>query len=170
MQVTVQGFTKIMKRTGKDEDFNSKKITCAIAKAGKAAGEFSEDTAKMLTLKVLTLVQEMIGDRNPSVEEIQDVVEEVLIASPYKKTARAYIIYREQHSRMRDLSSQFNVSLVNQYLKKTDWKVNENSNMSYSFQGLNNYLSSEISKIYWLNEIYPEIVRNAHANGGPSYA
>ncbi|MDR1244396.1 MAG: ribonucleoside triphosphate reductase, partial [Endomicrobium sp.] len=94
-----------------------------------------------------------------------DVVEEVLLSSLYKKTAKAYILYRDQHTKIREITSAFNVDLVDQYLKKLDWQVNENSNMSYSLQGLNNYISSEISKIYWLNKIYTENIRKAHSEG-----
>jgi len=102
---------------------------------------------------------------SPTVEEVQDLVEEVLLSSPYKKSAKAYILYREQHSRIREITSKWNVDLVNQYLKKSDWKVNENSNMSFSLQGLNNYISSEISKEYWLNNIYSKELREAHTTG-----
>jgi len=92
-------------------------------------------------------------------------VEEVLLSSPYRSTAKAYIIYREQHARLRDITNKMEVDLVDQYLKKSDWKINENSNMDYSLQGLNNYISSEVSKVYWLNEIYSPEVRRAHTDG-----
>jgi len=89
----------------------------------------------------------------------------VLITSPYLKTAKAYIVYREEHARIREIVSKANSDLVDQYLNRLDWQVNENSNMSFSLQGLNNYISSEISKIYWLNRIYPKEIRQAHLNG-----
>jgi ribonucleoside-triphosphate reductase len=92
-------------------------------------------------------------------------VEEVLLISPYKKTAKAYILYREQRKGIRQITSKFNVDLVDQYLSKTDWQVKENSNMGFSLQGLNNYISSEVSKIYWLNKIYPEDIKNAYLDG-----
>jgi ribonucleoside-triphosphate reductase len=158
-------FSSIVKRDGSKEAFNPKKICAAIAKAGKATGEFEQNIAQKLTLKVLSILGNAIEERKPSVEEIQDVVEEVLLSSLYKKTAKAYILYRDQHNKIREISSSFNVDLVDQYLKKLDWQVNENSNMSYSLQGLNNYVSSEISKIYWLNKIYPENIRKAHCEG-----
>jgi ribonucleoside-triphosphate reductase len=161
----VDVFSTIVKRNGSVEEFNAHKITLAIRKAGEVTGEFSEAVARNLTLKVLSLVQQIITDRQASVEEIQDIVEEVLLSSPYKKSAKAYIIYRDQHSRMREITSRWNVNLVDQYLKKIDWQVNENSNMSFSLQGLNNYISSEISKIYWLNNIYPQEIKDAHTSG-----
>ena len=165
MLTTTQNFTRIIKRNGGYEAFSPHKITTALMHAGEATGEFDEDIARKLTLKVLSLAQYMIADRTPTVEEIQDIVEEVLLSSSYKKTAKAYILYRDQHARIREISSKFNVDLVDQYLDKTDWQVNENSNMSFSLQGLNNYISSEISKIYWLNKIYVNEVRDAHRNG-----
>jgi len=158
-------FEIIKKRDGRIVPFDSQKITTAIAKAGKATGEFDERTAKKLTLKVLNLVYETIDGEIPSVEEIQDIVEEVLLSSPYKKTAKAYIIYRDQHARMREVVLKEDIDLIESYLKKLDWQVSENSNMTYSLQGLNNYISSEISKVYWLNKIYPPEIRKLHMEG-----
>jgi len=157
-------FTKIRKRDGRIVEFDAEKITNAIAKAGKATGEFDRETAKKLTLRVLNLAQQLIHGI-PTVEEIQDIVEEVLLTSPYRKTAKAYILYREQHAKIREIAAKANVDLVDQYLKRLDWQVNENSNMTYSLQGLNHYISSEISKIYWLNKIYPPEIRQAHIGG-----
>ncbi len=158
-------FENIRKRDGRIVPFDAERITSAIAKAGQATGEIDRETAKKLTIKVLSLAQEMIKDDIPSVEQIQDIVEEVLITSPYLKTAKAYIVYREEHARIREIVSKANSDLVDQYLNRLDWQVNENSNMSFSLQGLNNYISSEISKIYWLNRIYPKEIRQAHLNG-----
>ncbi|MDR0724234.1 MAG: ribonucleoside triphosphate reductase [Endomicrobium sp.] len=158
-------FSSIVKRNGIIEIFNPKKIAQAIEKAGNATGEFGKDIADKLALKALSILRETVKNKKPSVEEIQDVVEEVLLSSIYKKTAKAYILYRDQHTKIREITSSFNVDLVDQYLQKIDWQVNENSNMSYSLQGLNNYISSEISKIYWLNKIYPENIRKAHCEG-----
>jgi len=157
-------FSKIKKRDGRIASFDASKITEAIAKAGKASGELDHQAAHSLMIKVLTIVQQTISDI-PTVEEIQDIVEEVLLSSPYRKTAKAYIIYRDQHAKIREIKDGMGVDLIDQYLGKLDWKVNENSNMAFSLQGLNNYLSSEISKTYWLNKIYPPEVRTAHMNG-----
>jgi len=146
-------FEKIKKRDGRIVKFDAEKITTAIAKAGAATGEFDRKIAQKLTLKVLNLAQQAITHKIPTVEEIQDVVEEVLLSSPYTKTAKAYIIYRDQHAKIREISDKAKVDLVDQYLEKIDWQVNENSNMTFSLQGLNNYISSEISKVYWLNTL-----------------
>ena len=158
-------FEKIEKRNGQTVKFEADKITTAIAKAGAATGEFGEKVAQKLTLKLLSLAQNLIIDRVPTVEEIQDVVEEILLSSPYRKTARAYIIYREQHARIREISTAASLDLVDQYLAKSDWRVNENSNMTFSLQGLNNYISSDITAVYWLNKIYPAEIREAHLKG-----
>ena len=117
-----------------------------------------------MTLRVLNLAQQTINGI-PTVEQIQDIVEEILLTSPYRRTAKAYILYREQHAKIREIAAKASVDLVEQYLKRIDWKVNENSNMTYSLQGLNHYISSEVSKIYWLNKIYPHEIRKAHLNG-----
>ena len=158
-------YEKIKKRDGRLVPFDAEKITNAIAKAGAATGDFDLDAARKLAIKVLTLADRLFGDLTPSVEEIQDIVEEVLLSSSFRKTAKAYIIYRDQHARLRELANNMEIDMVDQYLKKTDWKINENSNMDYSLQGLNNYISSEVSKVYWLNEIYPPEVKKAHTDG-----
>lgn len=156
---------KIRKRDGRLVKFNAEKITNAIAKAGMATGEFDIKEARKLTIKVLNLAEKLFDSKILSVEEIQDVVEEVLLNSTFRKTAKSYIIYRDQHSRLRDIANRMEVDLVDQYLKKLDWKINENSNMDYSLQGLNNYISSEVSKVYWLNEIYTPEIHKAHTDG-----
>ncbi len=158
-------FKNIIKRDGRQVPFDPEKITIAISKAGKATGEFDYDTARRLTIKVLLLAEELIRDRDPHVEEIQDIVEEILLSSPYRKTAKAYIIYRDQHARMREIARQGGLELIDSYLSKVDWRIKENSNMSFSLQGLNNYISGEISKSYWLHKIYPPEVRQAHIDG-----
>jgi anaerobic ribonucleoside-triphosphate reductase len=134
-------------------------------KAGEATEEFNGREAKKLTLKVLTLARDLQLDPIPEVEEIQDIVERVLLDSPFYKTAKAYIIYREQHNQIRKIAIQENVDLMESYISRMDWKVKENSNMSYSLQGLNNYISSDITAEYWLNRIYPPTVRDAHYAG-----
>ena len=157
--------TKIQKRDGRLVKFDTEKITRAIAKAAVATGEFDQDAAKKLTLKVLSMSEKLYDGRVMSVEEIQDIVEEILLSSPYRRTAKAYIIYRDQHARLREITNRMEVDLVDQYLKKLDWKIHENSNMDYSLQGLNNYISSEVSKVYWLNEIYATEIKKAHTEG-----
>jgi len=158
-------FESIKKRDGRIVAFDSSKITAAIAKAGKATGEFQEREARRLTLKVLTLAHELRLPAVPEVEEIQDVVERVLLDSPFYSTAKAYILYREQHAQIRSIATRASCELVEHYVNNLDWKVKENSNMCYSLQGLNNYISSEITSEYWLHRIYPPEIRHAHKEG-----
>ena len=158
-------FNQIKKRDGRVVEFDSSKITKAIAKAGKATEEFDEREARKLTLRALTLAHELCQDAVPEVEEVQDIVERVLLDSPYYKTAKAYIIYREQHAQIRNITTTANIDLVEHYIQKLDWKIKENSNMCYSLQGLNNYISSDVTTEYWLNRIYPPELRHAHKNG-----
>lgn len=158
-------FKGIIKRNGQSAPFMSEKITSAILKAGKATGEFAEPEAKRLTIRVLNLAQDLLETTTPSVEQIQDLVEETLLASAYKKTAKAYILYRDRHAQMRELVEQADIQLIDNYLDCLDWQVEENSNMAYSLQGLNNYVANEISKNYWLHRIYPKEVCEAHEAG-----
>lgn len=158
-------FESIEKRDGRVVPFDSGKISSAIARAGAATGEFNEREARKLTLRVLTLAHELRLGPVPGVEDIQDIVERVLLDSPFHRTAKAYILYREQHARIRSLISKASVDLVEHYLEKLDWRVNENSNMCYSLQGLNNYISSGVTADYWLNRIYPPEIRDAHRSG-----
>lgn len=161
---------QVVKRDGKIVDFNSEKITNAIQKAASTTNEFNTQTARQLTRQVIDITRKMVEKkqgnfRAPSIEEIQDIVEYVLLSSDYKKTAKNYVLYREQHSKLREFVQSANVDMVDEYLKKLDWQVNENSNMSYSIQGLNNYIASNVSKSYWLNKIYTNDVKQAHING-----
>ena len=158
-------FEQIQKRDGRIVPFDSLKITTAISQAGIATGEFDEREARKLTLRVLTLAHELRLGPEPEVEEIQDIVERVLLDSPFYKTAKAYILYREQHAQIRRIATKANVDLVEHYIQKLDWKIKENSNMCYSLQGLNNYISSDVTSEYWLNSIYPPEIRKAHKTG-----
>ena len=158
-------FEKIKKRNGKIEDFDSSKITAAIAKAGEATGEFGLRDAKKLTLQLITLARQLHMGQTPEVEDVQDIVERILLDSPFYKSAKAYIIYREQHAQIRKITTTANINIVEDYIHKEDWQVKENSNMCYSLQGLNNYISSGITSEYWLNKIYPPEIRRAHNNG-----
>ncbi len=158
-------FETIRKRDGRIVKFDSSKITGAIAKAGKATGDFQEWESRRLTLRVLTLAHELGMGNIPEVEEIQDVVERVLLDSPFYEAAKAYILYREQHAQIRNIATGANCDLVEHYVNHLDWKVKENSNMCYSLQGLNNFISSEVTSEYWLHRIYPPTIRNAHKRG-----
>ncbi len=161
---------KIVKRDGAIVSFDANKIETAILKAAKVTKEFGEKEAANVTRKVVLMAQEIANKKEsnlkaPTVEEVQDAVEVALYSFGYTATAKAYILYREQRKRIRDFASGLNIDMVDDYLSQLDWQVNENSNMSYSIQGLNNYIASNISKNYWLNKIYPKEIKEAHQNG-----
>ncbi len=158
-------FEQIKKRDGRVAAFDSSKITNALIKAGEETKEFNGREAQKMTMRVLTLARDLQLGPIPEVEDIQDIVERVLLDSPFYKTAKAYIIYREQHNQIRKIAINENVGLMESYISRMDWKVRENSNMSYSLQGLNNYISSDITAEYWLNKIYPPSIRDAHYSG-----
>ena len=158
-------YKSIKKRDGRTAKFDRKKIEKAIEKAGLETGKFDAAQAVELTDKVLGVLETRNQKRLPSVEDIQDIVEDVLIDSKFKKTAKAYIIYRDQHKKLREITSNAHVDLIDKYLGNLDWKVNENSNMGYSLQGLNNYVSAEITKTYWLDKIYTSKIGKAHKEG-----
>jgi ribonucleoside-triphosphate reductase len=158
-------YKSIKKRNGKIVKFEQEKITRALQKAGEATGEFGEAIAKKLSDKVIEKSEQTIKGKVPTVEEIQDMAEDTLLASRYKKTAKAYIIYRDQHAKLRQITSAMQIDLVDAYLGNIDWLVKENSNMGYSLQGLNNYISAEISKNYWLDKIYSKEIAVAHKEG-----
>jgi len=158
-------YKSIKKRDGRTVKFDRKKIEKAIEKAGLETGEFDAKQAVKLTDKVLAVLETRNQKRLPGVEDIQDVVEDILIDSKFKKTAKAYIIYRDQHKKLREITSESHIDLIDKYLGNLDWKVNENSNMGYSLQGLNNYVSAEVTKTYWLDKIYTPKIGRAHKEG-----
>jgi len=159
--------TQIRKRSGDVVNFEQEKITSAINKAAEAVEILNKDLAQRLSDKVVEALQKKFHCRSiPAVEEIQDIVEEVLIQNRRIKIAKAYILYRDQRARLREMRDMINSNdLMEEYIKQSDWKVKENSNMSYSLQGLNNHLASAISSNYWLNKVYTSNIRVAHKNG-----
>ncbi|MEW8562372.1 MAG: ATP cone domain-containing protein, partial [Candidatus Thiodiazotropha sp.] len=122
---------KVAKRDGTQVEFNAAKIENAILKAGEASGEFSRDEAVLLTAQVIKVLSHTgYRGQNPGIERIQDIVEQVLISANHLKTARAYIVYREQHKKLReDRRTLLDVSAsVSEYLQRTDWRVSANAN------------------------------------------
>jgi len=157
----------VLKRDSKLEPFDQERITIAIWKAAKAVGGKDKEQAKRISDEVVAQLNKLYGDDGvPTVEEVQDVVEKRLIENGHASTAKAYILYRKQHTDMRELAALLSSSdMVDQYLEVEDWRVKENSNMSYSLQGLNNYLSSTVIAKYWIARIYPEKIAAAHFSG-----
>jgi len=158
---------KIRKRDGKIDDFNPFRITNAIWKAAQAVGGKDHRKATQITDKVLEKLETSLEPGEiPTVEQVQDLVEKVLIEEGHAKTAKAYILYRHQHEEIREIGGLLkDIDVVDGYLSMMDWKVNENSNMSYSLQGLNVYATENIISHYWLNKIYPPEIGDSHTNG-----
>jgi len=159
---------KVKKRDGNVVDFDQVKITDAIFKAITATGQGDGKKSKRLSDKIVQILNRRFKkEEAPDVEQIQDIVEEALILEGLVETAKAYILYREQRRRIREVIrfSEEAVDRVDQYLEKLDWEVQENANMAFSLQGLNHYGVSYIVKKYWLNKIYPKEIREANELG-----
>jgi ribonucleoside-triphosphate reductase len=158
--------TKIKKRDGRIVPFEKEKITKAIWKAAQAVGGKDYQTAVDLTDKVVEIAQYVDDDEIATVEALQDLVERVLVKNGHYKTAKAYILYRKQHQDIRETSQLFfNNKIIADYIEKSDWRIKENSNMTFSLQGMNFHISSLIVSQYWLNQVYPPEVREAHVKG-----
>ncbi len=159
--------TAVVKRDGRQARFNSQKITSAIQRAGRATGEFSDEEAQLLTAQVLKVLRHRYTTTAPEIEQIQDVVEQVLISSNHHRTARAYILYREQHGKLRrDSKSLVDVEAsMNEYLERLDWRVNANANQGYSLGGLILNTAGKVTANYWLNHVYPAEVGLMHREG-----
>lgn len=159
---------KVVKRSGKTVPFDRKKVEIAVTRAFLGTGEGSGKDAKMVAEKVVKMLNK--GKEKgyiPEIEEIQDLVEKVLMILDFEETAKAYILYREQHRKIRETEEALDeaVNLIDKYIQEVDWKVKENANMAYSLQGLNNYISSIVSAKYWMNRVYTREIRDAHEGG-----
>jgi len=158
---------QIRKRDGRIVPFNEKKIYLAISKAMRAVGEANtQRTGEMTDQVVEVLERRFDGHAIPEVEQVQDVVEEVLIKNRCVAVAKAYILYRELHRKLRNINSLIDSDeLVSNYIDKLDWRVRENSNMTYSLQGLNNHVASLVTSNFWLSQIYGREAEEAHLGG-----
>ncbi len=155
----------ILKRDGRLAEFDPKKIAEAVFKAARSVGGTDNEKSEGVTRSVVDILEIIYKDgRVPTVENIQDLVEKILIEKGHAKVAKAYILYRDQHRKIRDSKTLMNegLDLIDNYLDRSDWRVKENSNMSYSLQGLNNHLASALTAKYWLERIYPPEIRDIH--------
>lgn len=155
---------KVQKRNGAIAKFDSEKIRNAVFKALTASGQGDGEMSKKISDKVVKIINRRFKKEEfPTVEQIQDIVEEILILEGLVETAKAYILYREQRRKIREATDVVDESTekIDKYLKELDWQVYENANMTFSLQGLNQYAISNISKKYWLNKIYPKKIREA---------
>ena len=161
------GIKNVTKRDGTLAPFDSTKIYNAISKAGANTKEFGEEESWLLTAQVLKVLKHKFSESLPSIEQIQDVVEQVLISANYFTTAKAYILYRDQRNRTRqDKKVVVDVeSSINEYLEKLDWRINENANQGYSNGGLILNVSGKVTANYWLSHVYPANIGEAHRNG-----
>lgn len=156
----------IIKRDGRRVKFDENRIESAITKAMRAAGDGTMRDAQNVTRLAIEEIEEAYVAKVPTVEQVQDIVESHLMRYGLDRVAKAYILYRKQHSDMRTIHSLINAQeMVDDYVNMLDWRVKENANMSYSLQGLNFHISSEIVSKYWLNKIYDENIKQAHSNG-----
>lgn len=158
---------QIRKRDGRIVKYDNFKINNAIWKAVKSVGGTDYEYTTYLTELVETIIEEQYeSNEYIDVETIQDIVEEVLIKQGHDKVAKSYILYRQQHKEIREMKTHMNeISVVDDYIELSTWTVKENSNQTFSLQGLNNHISSNISQKYWLNKIYSEEIKNSHING-----
>jgi len=157
----------VRKRDGRLQEFDQKRITLAISKAFNAVGEKDGEIHKKLSDEVVLQLYERYGeDRVPTVEEIQDIVENTLMKNGFYEVSRAYILYRGQRQQIRELAFLLESGdMVDKYLQEMSWYVRENANLGYSMQGLNNYLVSGVVSQYWLMRIYPPEIRKTHISG-----
>ena len=157
----------VVKRDGKIANFDVKKIADAITQAFEACNkQFNPDIIDFLALKVTADFEPKIKDGNVAVEDIQDSVESVLIKAGYDDVAKAYIIYRRQREKVRNLNATMvdYKAIIDNYLNVNDWRVKENSTVTYSVGGLILSNSGAVTANYWLSEIYDDEIGNAHRN------
>ena len=158
---------KVVKRDGEVAEFNLQKISSAIEKAFDAVQkQYDDDIVSLLSLRVTADFQEKIKDGTVDVESIQDSVENVLVQTGYAEVAKAYILYRKQREKIRNMRSTIldYKDIVNSYVKVEDWRVKENSTVTYSVGGLILSNSGAVTANYWLSEIYDEEIAEAHRN------
>ncbi|NMC33814.1 MAG: ribonucleoside triphosphate reductase [Veillonellaceae bacterium] len=158
---------QIVKRDRTQVPFRKEKIIFAIFKAANAVGGTDFALAEKLTDQVLVLADQKYPDGVAEVEGIQDLVEKVLIEAGHAKTAKAFILYREKRRSAREANALIGatINMFSEYLNDRDWQINENANTQKSINGLNNYVREAFTQNYWLHEIYPEEIRNAHLSG-----
>ena len=158
----------IRKRDGRLAPFEERKIAAAIQKAVRAVGGTDMQQAAAISRQVVGILEVIYKDgRIPTVENVQDLVEKILIENGHAKTAKAFILYRQQHAALRETQTFIKEAIdsIDSYLTQEDWRVNENANMGYSLQGLNNHIAANVTSNYWLNKIYPRYIAEAHREG-----
>jgi len=164
------GIKKIKKRDGRIVSFSPSKIKRAIWNAFRAAGKSEEKDKRRAELVFNKVISELNKRFNssliPEVEQVQDLIEKTFLEYELEDVHKAFSLYRELHRKLRNISSLVDSNeLIDKYLERSDWRVKENANMTYSLQGLNNHVASIISSNFWLTKIYPREIRKAHIQG-----
>ncbi|MBN1617946.1 ribonucleoside triphosphate reductase [Candidatus Dojkabacteria bacterium] len=157
----------IIKRSGKKSKYEPERITIAIAKAMDSVGQKDIKTAESITNDIDNILKKEFFNKEetPNVEQIQDIVERQLILKKLPDVAKSYILYRDLHSRLRDINNLVDIVKVTEdYINQKDWEVSENSSVNYSLAGLYNYVYGKIGKRYWLNNIYSKEIRELNEN------
>ena len=164
MLATTSCVSRVVKRDGTVRAFDPAKIRSALERAGAATGEYGAEDAARLAAQAVRVIAHRHPGGAPSIEDIQDAVEYLLIAADYVATARAYIVYREQHKRLReDRRAMVDVAAsMDEYLERRDWRVNANANQGYSLGGLILNVAGKVTANYWLSHVYPPEVGRAH--------
>ncbi len=155
---------RIIKRDGAEMPFDATRIAKALAKAGRATGDFGEDEANLLTQRSLKVLRHRFAGSAPTVEQVQDVVEQMLLDANHTRTFRAYATYRDQRHRIRqDKRTLVDVeSSVKEYVDRADWRVKANANQGYSLGGMILNVAGKITANYWLSHVYPPEIGQAH--------
>jgi ribonucleoside-triphosphate reductase (formate) len=164
----IQGIGQIRKRDGRLVLFDEQKIVNAVYRAMSAVGQHDLAQAQNVARRVHNILRAIYkGDQIPTVENVQDMVETTLMDEGFKEVSKQYILYRAQHSKLRQTQELFSSAneIIDNYLGKNDWRIKENSNMGYSLQGMNNHITAILVSQYWLEELHSERVRHAHLNG-----
>lgn len=158
---------EVIDRSGQRTPFDGERIRTALLRAGVATGEYGVDEAQLLTAQVTKVLIHRFHGEAPTIEQIQDVAEQTLIAANHLATARAYIVYREQHATLRaDRQTLVDVeSSINEYLTRADWRVNANANQGYSLGGLILNVAGKVTANYWLSHVYTPEIGEAHRSG-----
>lgn len=156
--------TRVVRRDGSEAAFDAARITAALARAGKASGEFADDEAELLTHGILKVLRHRFAGLVPGVEQLQDIVEQALVAANHLQTFRAYVAYRDQHKRLReDRKTLVDVATtIDEYVDRADWRVRANANQGYSLGGLILNVSGKVVANYWLSHVYPPEIGRAH--------
>lgn len=155
---------RITRRDGVEVPFEAPRIVSALSRAGAASGEYETEEASLLAARVLKVIRHRYGVSSPTVEQVQDVVEQTLVDANHLRTFRAYVAYRDQHRRLREGRRTLVdvAAAIDEYVGRADWRVKANANQGYSLGGLILNVSGKVVANYWLSHVYPPEIGQAH--------